>query len=202
MGTLDAKLLAFDAKTGKVLWSTQIADPEAGYSETMAPVAVDGKVLIGTNGGEYGIRGFVKAFDANDGKLLWTFYTIPESGHEGVWATKDATERDMHRDIAAEKAAARQERGASTRRSAAASGWRRRSTRRRNTIFFVVGNPSPDLYGAERPGDNLYTDSIVAVDLNTGAKKWHYQYVAARRLGPRRRLAGDPHRGARTRTAR
>ena len=111
MGTLDAKLLAFDAKTGKVLWSTQIADPEAGYSETMAPVAVDGKVLIGTNGGEYGIRGFVKAFDANDGKLLWTFDTIPETGHEGTWATKDATERDLHRDIGAEKAAARQERG-------------------------------------------------------------------------------------------
>src|SRR3954453_3883614 len=105
MGTLDSKLLALDAKTGKVLWATQIADPEAGYSETMAPVAVDGKVLIGTNGGEYGIRGFVKAFDANDGKLLWTFFTIPETGHEGTWATKDATERDLHRDIAAEKTA-------------------------------------------------------------------------------------------------
>ena len=88
MGTLDAKLMAFDAKSGKVLWSTQIADPEAGYSETMAPVAVNGKILIGTNGGEYGIRGFVKAYDANDGKLLWTFYTIPESGSEGTWATR------------------------------------------------------------------------------------------------------------------
>jgi glucose dehydrogenase len=70
MGTLDAKMVSLDAKTGKVLWSTQIADPELGYSETMAPVAVNGKVLIGTNGGEYGVRGFVKAFDANDGKLL------------------------------------------------------------------------------------------------------------------------------------
>ena len=70
----------------------------------MAPTVVDGKVLIGTNGGEYGIRGFVKAFDANDGKLLWTFYTIPEKGHEGVWATNDATGRNMQRDIAAEKA--------------------------------------------------------------------------------------------------
>ena len=84
--------------------STQIADPEKGYSETMAPVVVNGKVLIGTNGGEYGIRGFVKAFDANDGKLLWTFYTIPEKGHEGVWAVNDATGRNMLRDIAAEKA--------------------------------------------------------------------------------------------------
>ncbi len=65
----------------------------------MAPAVVDGKVLIGTNGGEYGIRGFVKAFDANDGKLLWTFYTIPDKGQEGVWAKNDATGRDMHRDI-------------------------------------------------------------------------------------------------------
>ncbi len=78
MGTIDAKLVALDAKTGKLLWETQIADPEKGYSETMAPAVVDGKVIIGTNGGEYGIRGFVKAFDAKDGKLLWTFYTIPE----------------------------------------------------------------------------------------------------------------------------
>src|SRR5262245_11616807 len=102
MGTLDAKLVALEAKTGKVLWEAQIADPEKGYSETMAPTVVDDKVLIGTNGGEYGIRGFVKAFAAADGKLLWTFYTIPEKGHEGVWAVNDATGRNMKRDIAAE----------------------------------------------------------------------------------------------------
>jgi alcohol dehydrogenase (cytochrome c) len=78
LATLDSKLVALDAKTGKVKWSSDIADPEAGYSETMAPTAVDGKVLVGTNGGEYGIRGFVKAFDAKDGHLIWTFYTIPE----------------------------------------------------------------------------------------------------------------------------
>ena len=102
LATLDAKLDAIDAKTGKMVWSQQIADPSLGYSETMAPTAVDGKILIGTNGGEYGIRGFVKAYDANDGKLLWTFDTIPENS-VGVWATKDATGRDMHRDIAAEK---------------------------------------------------------------------------------------------------
>jgi len=177
MGTLDAKLLAFDAKTGKVLWSAQIADPEKGYSETMAPVAVDGKVLIGTNGGEYGIRGFVKAFDANDGKLLWTFSTIPETGHEGVWATMDATGRDMHRDIAAEKAALAK--NAAFFNTLGGGVWMAPAIDRESkTAFFVVGNPSPDLYGAERPGDNLYTDSIVAVDLNTGAKKWHFQYIA------------------------
>ncbi|MEP6739272.1 MAG: PQQ-dependent dehydrogenase, methanol/ethanol family [Caldimonas sp.] len=176
MGTLDAKLLAFDAKTGKVLWSTQIADPEAGYSETMAPVAVNGKVLIGTNGGEYGIRGFVKAYDANDGKLLWTFYTIPEAGHEGAWATQDATKRDLHRDIATEKAALAKNAGFF--KTLGGGVWMAPAIdKETNTAFFVVGNPSPDLYGAERPGDNLYTDSIVAVDLNTGAHKWHYQYV-------------------------
>ena len=102
MGTLDAKLVALDAKTGALKWAVEIADPEKGYSETMAPVVVDGKVLIGTNGGEYGIRGFVKAFDAKNGNLLWTFYTIPEKGQEGVWATHDATGRDMLRNIAHE----------------------------------------------------------------------------------------------------
>ena len=176
MGTLDAKLVAFDAKTGKVLWSTQIADPEAGYSETMAPVAVNGKILIGTNGGEYGIRGFVKAYDANDGKLLWTFDTVPEKGHEGTWATKDATERDLHRDIASEKAALAKNAGFY--KTLGGGVWMAPAIdKESNTAFFVVGNPSPDLYGAERPGDNLYTDSIVAVDLNTGAHKWHFQYV-------------------------
>ncbi len=104
MGTLDAKLVALDAKTGKQLWETQIADPELGYSETMAPTVVDNKVLIGTNGGEYGIRGFVKAFDVATGELLWTFNTTPEDS-TGVWATHDATGRDMLRDISAEKAA-------------------------------------------------------------------------------------------------
>ena len=177
MGTIDAKLVALDAKTGKVLWETQIADPEKGYSETMAPAVVDGKVLIGTNGGEYGIRGFVKAFDAKDGKLLWTFNTIPEKGHEGVWAKNDATGRNMHRDIDAEKAAFAKD--SSFYQSLGGGVWMTPAIdRKTNTVFFVVGNPSPDLYGAIRPGDNLYTDSMVAIDLNTGAYKWHFQYIA------------------------
>ena len=176
MGTLDAKLVALDAKTGKVLWEQQIAEPDKGYSETMAPAVVDGKVLIGTNGGEYGIRGFVKAFDANDGHLLWTFYTIPDKGQEGVWATKDIAGRDLHRDIAAEKAALAKD--SSFYQTLGGGVWMTPSVdRKSNTVFFVVGNPSPDLYGAIRPGDNLYTDSIVAVDLNTGQYKWHTQYI-------------------------
>jgi alcohol dehydrogenase (cytochrome c) len=178
MGTLDAKLVALDAKTGKLLWATQIADPELGYSETMAPVAVNGKVLIGTNGGEYGVRGFVKAFDANDGKLLWTFYSIPDKGHEGVWAVNDATGRNMRRDIAAEKKQLA-DKGGDFYNTLGGGVWMAPAVdKETHTAFFVAGNPSPDLYGAERPGDNLYTNSIIAVDLNTGAYKWHYQYIA------------------------
>jgi alcohol dehydrogenase (cytochrome c) len=177
MGTLDAKLVALDAKTGKPLWETQIADPDKGYSETMAPAVVDGKVLIGTNGGEYGVRGFVKAFDAKDGKLLWTFYSIPEKGHEGVWAVNDATGRDMHRDIAAEKAALAKD--ASFFQTLGGGVWMTPAVDlKTRTVFFVAGNPSPDLYGAIRPGDNLYTNSMVAVDLDKGTYKWHSQYIA------------------------
>jgi alcohol dehydrogenase (cytochrome c) len=177
MGTLDAKLVALDAKDGKVLWEVEIADAEKGYSETMAPTVIDGKVLIGTNGGEYGIRGFVKAFDAKDGKLLWTFYTIPEKGHEGVWAINDATGRDMKRDITTEK----EQFGRNSEFFPTLGGgvWMNPAVDlKTRTIFFVVGNPSPDLYGAERPGDNLYTDSLVAVDLDSGKYKWHFQYIA------------------------
>jgi PQQ-dependent dehydrogenase (methanol/ethanol family) len=177
MGTIDAKLVALDAKTGKLLWETQIADPDKGYSETMAPAYVDGKILIGTNGGEYGIRGFVKAFDANDGKLIWTFYTIPDKGQEGVWAAKDATGRDMHRNIEAEKAAFAKD--SSFYQQLGGGVWMTPAIdRKTKTVFFVVGNPSPDLYGAIRPGDNLYTDSMVAIDLDKGTYKWHYQYIA------------------------
>ncbi|MFN0314592.1 MAG: pyrroloquinoline quinone-dependent dehydrogenase [Burkholderiales bacterium] len=178
MGTLDAKLIALEAKTGKLAWETQIADPELGYSETMAPVVADGKVLIGTNGGEYGVRGFVKAFDAKNGKLIWTAYAIPEKGHEGVWATHDATGRNMLRDIAAEKKMLA-ERGGSFYQTLGGGVWMTPAVdRKTKTVYFVAGNPSPDLYGAIRPGDNLYTNSIVAVDLDTGAYKSHFQYIA------------------------
>jgi len=178
MGTLDAKLVALDARTGNVKWSQQIADPEKGYSETMAPVAVNGKVLIGTNGGEYGIRGFVKAFDAKNGNLLWTFYTIPDKGQEGTWATHDATGRNMLRDIAKEKDLL-QKNGGGFYQTLGGGVWMTPAVdKKTNTVYFVVGNPSPDLYGDIRPGDNLYTDSIVAVDLNTGAYKAHFQYIA------------------------
>ena len=175
LATLDSQLVALDAKSGSVVWSKQIADPTLGYSETMAPTAVDGKILIGTNGGEYGIRGFVKAYDANTGNLLWTFNTIPEHT-VGVWATKDATGHDMHRNIAAEKA--QLAKTGDPYKTLGGGVWQNPSvdlaTRR---IFFVVGNPSPDLDGGQRPGDNLYTDSLVSVDLDTGKLHCYYQYI-------------------------
>src|SRR5665811_503334 len=176
LATLDAKLVVLNAKTGDVVWKTDIADPELGYSETMAPTVIKDTVLIGTNGGEYGIRGFVKAYDTKTGKLLWTFNTIPENS-VGVWATKDATGRDMHRDIAGEK-----DQLAKTGdpwQKLGGGVWQNPAVDlATNRIYFVVGNPSPDLDGAVRPGDNLYTDSLVSLDLDTGKYVCHFQYIA------------------------
>ena len=176
LGTLDAKLVALDAKSGKVVWEKQIADPEKGYSETMAPTAVNGKILIGTNGGEYGVRGFVKAYDAESGKLLWTFYTTAENS-VGVWATHDATGRDMLRDIKAEKAALKKM--GDPYKTLGGGVWQNPAVDlETNRIYFVAGNPSPDLDGSVRPGDNLYTNSLISVDLDTGKYICHFQYIA------------------------
>ena len=176
MGTLDSKLVALDARTGRVIWDVQIGDPELGYSETMAPTAVNGKILIGTNGGEYGIRGFVKAYDADSGKLLWTFHSIPKNS-VGVWATHDATGRNMHRDIAAEKKALNKL--GDPYRTLGGGVWQNPAVDlETNSIYFVAGNPSPDLDGSIRPGDNLYTNSLISVDLDTGKYKCHFQYIA------------------------
>jgi len=175
-GTLDAKLVALNAADGSVVWETQIADPELGYSETMAPSAVDGKILIGTNGGEYGIRGFVKAFDATSGDLLWTFHTTPENS-VGVWATHDATGRDMLRDIKAEKKALKKL--GDPYKTLGGGVWQNPSVDAANDrIYFVAGNPSPDLDGSIRPGDNLYTNSLISTTLSTGEYVCHFQYIA------------------------
>ncbi len=176
LGTLDAKLVALDAKTGKQIWETQIADPELGYSETMAPTVVNDKVLIGTNGGEYGIRGFIKAFDAATGDLIWTFHTTAENS-VGVWATHDATGRDMLRDIEAEKAALAAQ--GDPYKTLGGGVWQNPSVDlEMNRVFLVAGNPSPDLDGSLRPGDNLYTNSLISVDLDTGEYVCHFQYIA------------------------
>src|SRR5712691_1410275 len=176
LATLDSKLVALDAKTGNKVWQSDIADPELGYSETMAPTVVKGKVLVGTNGGEYGIRGFVRAYDAKDGKQLWNFYTIPENS-VGVWAEKDATGRDMHRNIQAEKD--QLAKTGDPYKTLGGGVWQNPAIDlATNRIFFVVGNPSPDLDGSLRPGDNLYTDSLVSINLETGKYVCHLQYIA------------------------
>src|SRR5215813_1101231 len=176
LATLDSKLVALNAKTGEVIWTTDIADPELGYSETMAPTVVKDKVLIGTNGGEYGIRGFVRAYDAKTGKQVWNFDTIPENS-VGIWATKDATGRDMHRDIQAEKD--QLAKIGDPYKKLGGGVWQNPAIdMATNRIFFVVGNPSPDLDGSPRPGDNLYTDSLVSLDLDTGKYVCHFQYIA------------------------
>jgi alcohol dehydrogenase (cytochrome c) len=176
LATLDSKLVALDAKTGSLVWQQTIADPELGYSETMAPTAVNGKILIGTNGGEYGVRGFVKAYNAEDGKLLWTFYTVPENS-VGVWAERDATGRDMHRNIAAEKS--QLAKTGDPFKTLGGGVWQNPAVDlATNRIFFVVGNPSPDLDGSNRPGDNLYTNSLVSLNLDTGQYVCHFQYIA------------------------
>src|SRR5580692_4956463 len=150
--------------------------PHRSLGNRPSPTAVNGKILIGTNGGEYGIRGFVKAFDTKDGKLLWTFYTIPENS-VGVWAEKDATGRDMHRDIGAEKA--QLAKTGDPYKTLGGGVWQNPSVDlATNRIYFVVGNPSPDLDGSIRPGDDLYTDSLVSLDLDTGKYVCHFQYIA------------------------
>ena len=175
LATLDSKLVALDAKTGSIVWQTQIADPTLGYSETMAPTAVNGKILIGTNGGEYGIRGFVRAYDAKTGKLIWNFDTTAEKS-VGVWATNDATGHDMHRNIEAEKA--QLAKTGDPYKTVGGGVWQNPAVDLKlNRIFFVVGNPSPDLDGAIRPGDNLYTESLVSVDLDTGKYVCHFQFI-------------------------
>jgi len=175
LATLDSQLVALNAKTGSIVWQTQIADPTLGYSETMAPTAVNGKILIGTNGGEYGIRGFVRAYDAKTGKLIWNFDTSPENS-VGVWAATDATGKDLHRDIAAEKA--QLAKTGDPYKTVGGGVWQNPSVDlKTNRIYFVVGNPSPDLDGSVRPGDNLYTESLVSVDLDTGKYACHFQYI-------------------------
>ena len=155
MGTLDAHLIAIDAKTGHPLWNVRLADVKAAYSVTLAPLVVKDKVVVGVGGGEYGIRGFIAAFDAKTGKEAWRFYTVPgpgEPGHE-TWARDDW------------------EHGGG-------SLWMTGSyDPALNLIYWGVGNPGPDWNPAQRPGDKLYTDSVVALDADTGAIKWHFQFT-------------------------
>jgi PQQ-dependent dehydrogenase (methanol/ethanol family) len=183
VGTLDARLLAFDARTGKPKWDVEVADPTFGYSITMAPLIVGEHVIVGVSGGEYGIRGHLDAYDMATGKQVWRWYSIPAPGDDpvatngwwGTWATH-AEDADLHRDIAREKADSTKY--ADAWKTGGGGVWTTPSyDKASNTIYATVGNPSPDLDGSVRPGDNLFTDGIVAIDATTGKTKWYYQTV-------------------------
>ena len=176
MATLDAHLVALDQETGKVVWDVQVADPTAGYSLTIAPLAYKGMIIVGNSGAEYGVRGFVDAYNATDGKRVWRFWTIPDTGWEGKWSPTTPEGEKLNRDLDKEKADFAKDPDAWKR--GGGSTWMTPAVDpATDTLFIMVGNPSPDLDGSVRPGDNLYTESMVALDVKTGSYKWHYQYV-------------------------
>jgi alcohol dehydrogenase (cytochrome c) len=179
VATLDARLVALDQATGASKWEAQVGDPAQGYTETMAPLVIDDKVIIGTSGAEYGIRGFVKAYNGATGALMWTWYTLPspqEGGWWGKWSKTTGEGNDLHRDIVRERADSAKY--ADSWQHGGGSMWMTPAyDPETRTLYVAIGNPSPDLDGSIRPGDNLWTESIVALDATSGRFKWGYQEV-------------------------
>jgi alcohol dehydrogenase (cytochrome c) len=159
MGTLDAHLVALDARTGRPLWKTKVAEFSHGYSLSHAPLVVQDKVIVGVGGGEYGIRGFIAAYDTATGKEVWRFNTVPAPGEPG----SDTWSGDAWK-------------------SGGGSIWVTGTyDPALNLTYWGTGNPGPDFNPAQRPGDNLYTDSVVALDASTGKLTWHFQFTPADR---------------------
>jgi len=155
MTTLDAHLIALDMKTGAVAWDAMLEDYKVGHSSTIAPLVVKDKVIVGAAGGEYGIRAFIDAYDAATGKRAWRFYTIPSPGEPGndTWAGDSW-------------------------KTGGASVWVTGAyDPDQNLVFYGIGNPGPDYHSDSRKGDNLYSNSLVALDADTGKLKWHYQFT-------------------------
>jgi alcohol dehydrogenase (cytochrome c) len=187
LATLDAHLVALDKKSGEKLWDTEVADSEVGYSLTAAPAIYKNTAVLGIAGAEYGIRGFVSAYNLDDGKLVWRWHTIPSpddtnpdgtKGWEGTFVTKADGINDLHRDVGGEKEAIAAGKGKDSWMRGGGSNWTTDSIDvQRGLIFASIGNPSPDLDGADRPGDNRWSDSLVAIDADSGKVKWAYQYV-------------------------
>lgn len=179
MGRLDGKLVALDASNGEQVWEKQVVDNTKGYALNGPVVAADGKVIVGTSGAEYGIRGFVAAFDAGSGDEVWRFHTIPspdEGGWWGKWAETDPFGTPLHRNIRQEKADSA--RYADAWQRGGGSVWQAPAVdTAMGLVIFTVGNPSPDLDGSIRPGDNLYTNSIVALNLRDGKLRWYFQTI-------------------------
>ena len=150
----EAVLVALDARSGKEVWTTTVADNSQGYYMTMAPLVASGKVMVGVSGGEYGVRGFVSAFDVNTGKQLWRTYAVPAPGEPGseTWPKGDQW------------------------KTGGAPIWVTGNyDPDTNLSFWGTGNGGPWM-GDQRPGDNLYTSSTLAIDVATGAIKGHFQY--------------------------
>jgi len=155
VATLDCDLVALDMHSGLERWSTKVCDYKPGYSLTMAPLAIRGKIVVGVSGGEAGVRGFIDAYDSKTGKQAWRFWTIPGPGEPGhdTWKTDGW-----------------QTGGGST--------WVTGSyDPQLNIVYWGIGNPGPDWNGDDRPGDNLYTCSLVALDGDTGKLRWHFQFT-------------------------
>lgn len=152
--TLDAHVVALDAKTGKELWNSQVIDWKDGYAQTLAPLVADGVVITGISGGEYGIRGFVDGWDPASGKHLWRTYTIPGPGEAG----NDTWPGD-------------------TWKHGGGSTWITGSyDPELKTVYWGVGNAGPWNAMVRHPGDNLYTASVLALDPQSGKMKWHFQF--------------------------
>jgi alcohol dehydrogenase (cytochrome c) len=157
MGTIDGHLISLDAKSGGLVWNINVgaARPDTGYGFTMAPLVVKDKVLIGSVGGEFGVRGFLAAIDAKSGKEVWRFNTIPGAGEKGnsTWA------------------------GDSWKNGGGPLWVTGSYDPDLNLTYWGIGNPGPDWNGDKRAGDNLFTESVVALDADTGALKWHFQFT-------------------------
>lgn len=170
--TLDAQLIALDARNGRRVWRSRIGKPEDGLSETMAPLAWNGIVFIGSSGSDFGVRGSISAYNAQNGKLLWRWYAV-STGWEGSYVT-GVHGVSLHREVASEKKKAPKYAGAWNRGGGAV--WMTPALDvRTGTLVFTTSNPSPVFSGDKRPGDNLYTECIVALDARTGAMRWYYQ---------------------------
>ncbi len=155
MTTLDAHLLALDMRTGAVVWDATMEKFSNGYAATIAPIIAKDKVIVGVAGGEFGIRGFIDAYEASTGKRAWRFYTIPGPGEPG----NDTWKGDSWK-------------------TGGASVWVTGAyDPEQNTLFYGIGNPGPDYHSESRLGDNLYSDSLVALDADTGKLRWHYQFT-------------------------
>ena len=166
MATLDAHVVAIDATTGVELWDVEVAEMALAYAFTLAPLAIKGTVIVGSTGGDQGIRGFVAALDAETGEEVWRFYTIPgpgEPGHE-TWEACPPNPT-TYCDPEAWK-------------HGGGAAWLTGSyDPALNLTYWGTGNPGPDYNRAQRPGDNLYTCSVVALDADTGELRWHFQFT-------------------------